>query len=69
MFEHVGRAQFDTFFGACAQMLADDGVMLLHTIGRNIAKPVDRWTEKRIFPGSCPPSLRQMTDIFEAGEF
>ena len=34
MFEHVGRPQFETFFRACASLLADDGVMLVHTIGR-----------------------------------
>ena len=35
MFEHVGVGFYDTFFRKCAQLLADDGVMLLHTIGRS----------------------------------
>ena len=34
MFEHVGRPQFETFFRSCANLLTDDGVMLIHTIGR-----------------------------------
>ena len=34
MFEHVGVPQYPTFFRACARMLAEDGAMLLHTIGR-----------------------------------
>ncbi len=60
MFEHVGRAQFDTFFEACARMLADDGVMLLHTIGR-FGGPgtTDAFTRKYIFPGGYIPALSE----------
>jgi len=60
MFEHVGRPQFETFFQACANLLADDGVMLLHTIGR-IGSPgvTDAFTRKYIFPGGYIPSLSE----------
>jgi cyclopropane-fatty-acyl-phospholipid synthase len=60
MFEHVGRAQFETFFKACATMLADDGVMLLHTIGR-FGGPgtTDAFTRKYIFPGGYIPALSE----------
>jgi len=60
MFEHVGRAQFETFFQACATMLADDGVMLLHTIGR-FGSPgtTDAFTRKYIFPGGYIPALSE----------
>ena len=60
MFEHVGRAQFDTFFRACATILADDGVMLLHTIGR-FGGPgtTDAFTRKYIFPGGYIPALSE----------
>lgn len=60
MFEHVGRPQFETFFEACASLLADDGVMLLHTIGR-IGSPgtTDAFTRKYIFPGGYIPSLSE----------
>ena len=60
MFEHVGRPQFDTFFQTCANLLADDGVMLLHTIGR-IGGPgmTDAFTRKYIFPGGYIPSLSE----------
>jgi cyclopropane-fatty-acyl-phospholipid synthase len=34
MFEHVGPASYETFFKTCRNLLSDDGVMLLHTIGR-----------------------------------
>lgn len=60
MFEHVGRAQFETFFEACARMLAEDGVMLLHTIGR-FGSPgtTDAFTRKYIFPGGYIPALSE----------
>ena len=35
MFEHVGVGYYDAFFRKCAQLLDDDGVMLLHSIGRS----------------------------------
>src|SRR5690606_16107724 len=34
MFEHVGVGYYDAFFKKCATMLANDGVMVLHSIGR-----------------------------------
>jgi len=60
MFEHVGRAQFETFFEACANLLEDDGVMLLHTIGR-MGSPgsTDAFTRKYIFPGGYIPALSE----------
>jgi len=60
MFEHVGQPQFETFFRACANLLADDGVMLLHTIGR-MGKPgkTDAFTNKYIFPGGYIPALSE----------
>lgn len=60
MFEHVGRAQFETFFEACTRLLADDGVMLLHTIGR-MGRPgtTDAFTRKYIFPGGYIPALSE----------
>lgn len=60
MFEHVGVPQFDTFFRACANLLKDDGVMLLHTIGR-LGKPgaTDAFTRKYIFPGGYIPALSE----------
>jgi cyclopropane-fatty-acyl-phospholipid synthase len=60
MFEHVGRAQFETFFESCARMLTEDGVMLLHTIGR-FGSPgtTDAFTRKYIFPGGYIPALSE----------
>jgi cyclopropane-fatty-acyl-phospholipid synthase len=60
MFEHVGVPQFETFFRSCANMLKEDGVMLLHTIGR-LGGPgaTDAFTRKYIFPGGYIPALSE----------
>lgn len=60
MFEHVGQAQFGRFFRDCANLLADDGVMLMHTIGR-MGGPgaTDAFTRKYIFPGGYIPALSE----------
>jgi cyclopropane-fatty-acyl-phospholipid synthase len=60
MFEHVGRPQFERFFRECANILAPDGVMLLHTIGR-MGGPgtTDAFTRKYIFPGGYIPALSE----------
>ncbi|MDD3799926.1 MAG: class I SAM-dependent methyltransferase [Novosphingobium sp.] len=60
MFEHVGRPQFDTFFDAVSNLLTDDGVMLLHTIGR-MGQPswTDNFTDRYIFPGGYIPALSE----------
>ncbi len=60
MFEHVGAPQFDAFFRACANLMTDSGVMLLHTIGR-FGGPggTDAFTQKYIFPGGYIPALSE----------
>lgn len=60
MFEHVGQPQFEDFFHACANLLTDDGTMLLHTIGR-MGSPgaTDAFTRKYIFPGGYIPALSE----------
>ena len=66
MFEHVGPASYETFFGKCRNLLADDGVMLLHTIGRMGSPGVtDSWTAKYIFPGGYSPSLSEIIGASE----
>jgi cyclopropane-fatty-acyl-phospholipid synthase len=66
MFEHVGVLFFDAFFRKCADLLADDGVMLLHSIGRsegpNVTNP---WIAKYIFPGGYIPALSEVLPAIE----
>jgi len=61
MFEHVGLPQYRTFFRTCHNLLAKDGVMLLHTIGR-LDGPAwtDAFTRKYIFPGGYAPALSEI---------
>jgi cyclopropane-fatty-acyl-phospholipid synthase len=66
MFEHVGVGFYDAFFRKCADLLADDGVMLLHSIGRsegpNVTNP---WIAKYIFPGGYIPALSEVLPSIE----
>lgn len=61
MFEHVGTAHYRAFFNKCRQLLAPDGVMLIHTIGRGDGPGItDAFTQKYIFPGGYIPALSEM---------
>jgi cyclopropane-fatty-acyl-phospholipid synthase len=61
MFEHVGIGFYDTFFRKCGQLLDDDGILVLHTIGRS-GPPgaTNPWIAKYIFPGGYIPALSEV---------
>lgn len=66
MFEHVGPPQYRTFFRKCRELLVEEGVMLLHTIGRMGGPSVtDDWTAKYIFPGGYNPALSEIVTAYE----
>lgn len=66
MFEHVGVPQYETFFRQCRKLLAEDGVMLLHTIGRmGVPGATDAFTTKYIFPGGYIPALSEIVRASE----
>lgn len=66
MFEHVGLQFYETYFRTCRDLLAEDGVMLLHTIGRmGPPYPTNPWIQRYIFPGGYLPSLSEMTAAVE----
>lgn len=69
MFEHVGKPNYAEFFQKSCDLLKDDGVMLLHTIGRADGPGVtDTFTRKYIFPGGYAPSLSEiMPHVEKAG--
>ena len=70
MFEHVGPAHYRTFVRQCRDLLSEDGVMLLHTIGRAGAPGVtDDWTAKYIFPGGYNPALSEIVRASEGLRF
>ena len=66
MFEHVGVSFYDTFFRKCANLLADDGVMLLHSIGRSDGPDATSpWIAKYIFPGGYIPALSEVISAIQ----
>ncbi|WP_022723714.1 cyclopropane-fatty-acyl-phospholipid synthase family protein [Rhodopseudomonas sp. B29] len=66
MFEHVGVAHYDTYFRRCAELLTDDGVMLLHSIGRSEGPGfTNPWIAKYIFPGGYLPALSEVLPAIE----
>jgi cyclopropane-fatty-acyl-phospholipid synthase len=66
MFEHVGTKHYRTFFAKCRELMTDEGVMLLHTIGRAGGPGVtDKFTSKYIFPGGYIPALSEIVHGYE----
>src|SRR5450631_3686182 len=66
MFEHVGVDFYEKYFRRCAELLTDDGVMVLHSIGRSDGPDVTSpWTTKYIFPGGYIPALSEVIPAIE----
>ncbi len=57
---------YNAFFAKCAELLADDGVMLLHAIGRSEGpSATSAWIAKYIFPGGYIPALSEVLPAIE----
>ena len=66
MFEHVGVNYFKQFFEKIAASLNDDGIALLHTIGRTDGPgATSPWVVKYIFPGGYIPGLSEIVPHIE----
>ena len=66
MMEHVTHKNYKTFLTKMSQLLADDGYMLLHSIGSPVSvTSFDPWAEKYIFPNSHLPSIAQIAQAAE----
>src|SRR5262249_2742984 len=66
MFEHVGVSFYEVFFGQCAKLLAENGIALLHTIGRHTPPGVTNpFIAKYIFPGGYIPALSEVLSAIE----
>ena len=66
MFEHVGVVQYPTFFRKVNELLAPDGVALLHSIGRMEGPgTTNPWLRKYIFPGGYSPALSEVVPVVE----
>jgi cyclopropane-fatty-acyl-phospholipid synthase len=66
MFEHVGAGHFREFFARLRELLTDDGVALLHSIGR-MEPPgnTSAWLRKYIFPGGYTPAMSEVLAALE----
>lgn len=69
MLEHVGVANYASLGKVIDKCLRPDGRGFIHCIGRNRPRLMNRWIEKRIFPGAYPPTLKEMAAIFEPYDF
>ena len=66
MFEHVGKKFYNTFFKSMNDLLKDDGLFLLHTIGVvDGSAPSNKFINKYIFPGGVCPSFSQIIKPIE----
>lgn len=66
MFEHVGRKNHRVYMETVARCLDDEGLFLLHTIGKNNRHSTpDRWIDKYIFPNGDLPSIGQIGDAVD----
>jgi cyclopropane-fatty-acyl-phospholipid synthase len=62
MFEHVGAKNYRTFFRKVKELLREDGIFLLHTIGSaETSTATDLWIAKYIFPNSHIPSQEELS--------
>ncbi len=66
MFEHVGTPYYQAFFDKIARLLTEDGVAVIHSIGRMDGPGVtSAWIRKYIFPGGYVPALSEVLPAVE----
>ena len=66
MFEHVGVNHYRAYFEKIRDLLTDDGVALVHTIGRADGPgSTNTWIRKYIFPGGYSPALSEIMPVIE----
>ena len=66
MFEHVGVNHYGTFFRRINELLDDDGVAVLHSIGRSDGPGyTNPFIAKYIFPGGYIPALSEVLPMIE----
>ena len=66
MFEHVGKKNYREFFGKLDELMTDDGVAVIHSIGRlDSPSAINPFIRKYIFPGADVPSLSEVLPVIE----
>jgi cyclopropane-fatty-acyl-phospholipid synthase len=70
MFEHVGKRNYAEFFTKLGELLTEDGVALIHTIGYSDAPgSINPFIRKYIFPGADLPALSEIFPMVERARF
>ncbi|MBH69164.1 MAG: SAM-dependent methyltransferase [Rhodospirillaceae bacterium] len=66
MFEHVGKKNYREFFEKIRDLMTNDGIAVIHSIGRlDTPAPINPFIRKYIFPGADIPALSEITPIVE----
>jgi len=66
MLEHVGRKFYKTFFNKIKNIMTDDALGLIHTIGSTDSKePAQPFIQKYVFPGGLVPSGSDLLNALE----
>lgn len=66
MFEHVGVGYYRDYFRKVRELLTEDGVALIHTIGRSTPPgATNPFIAKYIFPGGYIPAMSEVTAAIE----
>lgn len=66
MFEHVGHKNYRAYLEKISSLLVDDGLFVLHTIGKNTSSVGnDPWVDRYIFPNGVLPSIKQISEHCE----
>ena len=65
MLEHVGPERYRQLGAVIQRCLKSSGLGVIHSIGRHNPRPINPWIAKRIFPGGHPPTLGEMSPVFE----
>lgn len=69
MLEHVGVGHYGEYFNKVRDLLTDDGIAVIHTIGRADGPgATNPWINKYIFPGGYSPSLSEITAAVETAK-
>ena len=70
MFEHVGVVQYPAFFQRVKELLTEDGIAVIHSIGRADGPSyTNGWVRKYIFPGGYSPALSEVLPVVERTGF
>jgi len=66
MFEHVGVNRYDEYFRGVKRLMKDDGVAVIHSIGRNSTPgATNPWIRRYIFPGGYIPAMSEVLPAIE----